>query len=735
MLSFYSAVPDMLRHVQVKRYPMDFCIMNENLSIAVQIAILAIQVGVILFAARFFGILAQKLRVPSVLGELIAGIVIGPYILGRIGIPLHGFEHGLFPLVAGSSLPVSTPLYALATIGSIILLFMSGLETDLRQFFRYSVAGTAIGIGGVIFSFAFGAGLGMIMFNTGAMDPRCLFLGILCTATSVGITARILSERKSIDSPEGTTILAAAVIDDVLGIICLAIVMGIVGAANKGGSVAWGAIGVIAAKSFGIWLGVTAVGLVCAHKIAGFLKLFHSSMVFSVLAFGLSLLLAGLFEQAGLAMIVGAYVMGLCLSKTDIAFSIQRNLETVYDFLVPVFFVVMGMLVDIRVFGNPVVVKFGLIYSVLAIAAKIIGCALPAFFMNFNLLGSLRIGMGMIPRGEVALIIAGIGSTTLMTVNGSKVPIINSELFGICIIMTLITTVAAPPMLSAVLSIKKKGVRKEVEEKNSLHTVYELPSEVIRDFVLRVMVENFSSDGFRHSTMVRDGGLISFRRNKTVFTLSITDNKLDFESGAELTALIRTVMHETFVEIHREMGELKKLADPDTMASAVSKSDAGKLQSDIKTARFIPQEAVIMDLKAATHTEAIHEIIEHLDKAGLLLNKQQCENDVLKREAVFSTCVADGIALPHARIAGVKRLISAIAISRSGCASTGASAEATEVFVLSLSPLDAGQPYLQHMSHIGKLLMKKEFIDEVLAADNAAALRDLFLHAPVKSAK
>ena len=96
---------------------------------------------------------------------------------------------------------------------------------------------------------------------------------------------------------------------------------------------------------------------------------------------------------------------------------------------------------------------------------------------------------------------------------------------------------------------------------------------------------------------------------------------------------------------------------------------------------------------------------------------------------------AAGIALPHARTAGVKRLISAIAISRSGCASTGASAEATKVFVLSLSPLDAGQPYLQHMSHIGKLLMKKEFIDEVLAADNAAALRDLFLRAPVKSAK
>mgnify|MGYP002166076495 CR=1 FL=1 len=135
---------------------------------------------------------------------------------------LPGFEHGFFPLLEGASLPVSVPLYSIATLGSIMLLFMSGLETDLRMFFRYSVVGTVVGLGGVIFSFVFGAVLGMLLLHAPFMDPRCLFLGILSTATSVGITARILSEKKSIDSPEGTTILAAAVIDDVLGIICLA---------------------------------------------------------------------------------------------------------------------------------------------------------------------------------------------------------------------------------------------------------------------------------------------------------------------------------------------------------------------------------------------------------------------------------------------------------------------------------------------------------------------------------
>ena len=141
--------------------------MNEEMSVALQVAILAIQIAVVLFAARFAGNIATKLRLPSVLGELLAGILIGPFVLGQIGLPLHGFEAGLFPLPeVGSPIPVSLSLYSLATIGSIVLLFMSGLETDLRQFFRYSVAGTAIGIGGVIFSFAFGAVLGVYMLDT-----------------------------------------------------------------------------------------------------------------------------------------------------------------------------------------------------------------------------------------------------------------------------------------------------------------------------------------------------------------------------------------------------------------------------------------------------------------------------------------------------------------------------------------------------------------------------------------
>ncbi len=260
--------------------------LNFELTVVQQIAILAIQLGIIIFAAKFCGDLAKKFKMPSVLGELGAGILIGPYVLGKLPLPLHGLENGLFAFTDAVTVHASdgigaailenitfsqyhSSLYAVATVGSILLLFMSGLETDLEMFFRYSVVGTVVGIGGVIFSFLFGDLIGIWAVKCFAgesvsfMDPRCLFLGILGTATSVGITARILSDKKKIGTPEGVTIMAAAVIDDVLGIICLAVILGIVSAGSSaGGAVDWAKIGVISIKCIGIWLGATVIGLV-----------------------------------------------------------------------------------------------------------------------------------------------------------------------------------------------------------------------------------------------------------------------------------------------------------------------------------------------------------------------------------------------------------------------------------------------------------------------------------------
>jgi len=180
------------------------------------------------------------------------------------------------------------------------------------------------------------------------MDPAALFLGVISVATSVGITARILAEKRKMGSPEGVTILAGAVFDDVFGIVALAIVMGMA-KVSKGEGVAWGPICMIALKAIGFFVIVTALGLTFARKITTTLKRFKSKDIIVAICFGLAMLLAGLAEMAGLAMIIGAYIMGLALSRTDLAHEIEEHLEGVNNILVPIFFCVMGMMVDFPV--------------------------------------------------------------------------------------------------------------------------------------------------------------------------------------------------------------------------------------------------------------------------------------------------------------------------------------------------------------------------------------------------
>ena len=273
---------------------------------------LVFQLGIIIIAAWCGGKIFERFKLPAVLGEIVIGVIIGPYLLGHL--PFPGFPSGLFPISAG--FPVSRELYSIATIASIVLLFLAGLETDIDAFLRLSFAGPVVAIFGVIFSFISGDLIGVLFskllfgINYSFIHPVPLFLGVISTATSVGISARILSEKKKMDSPEGVTIVAAAVIDDVLGIIILAVVI----AMAKSSHIAWGDIGFITLKALGIWLGFTILGIMASSRLNQFLKrFFKDKITITIICFAFALLLSGIFERSGLAMIIGAYIMGLSL--------------------------------------------------------------------------------------------------------------------------------------------------------------------------------------------------------------------------------------------------------------------------------------------------------------------------------------------------------------------------------------------------------------------------------------
>jgi fructose-specific phosphotransferase system IIA component len=673
------------------------------MNITETMAELVLQIGIIIFAVRLGGRLVKPLGIPPVLGELLAGVLIGPYALG--GIPFPGFPRGFFPLGEGT-LAVSPELYSFATVASIILLFASGLETDLGLFLRYSLAGGVIGIGGVIFSFGLGALIGMVLLQVPLMDPRCLFLGILSTATSVGITARILSDQKKMDSPEGVTILAAAVFDDVLGIILLAVVLGLVAliAGGTGAPVSLRASSVlgIAGKAFGIWLGFTVLGLVFSKRIAAFLKVFKHSFDFSILALGLALILAGIFEKQGLAMIIGAYVAGLSLSKTDIAAVIQERIHGLYEFFVPLFFAVMGMMVNLReVFSGPVLI-FGAVYTLAAILSKVLGCGIPALILGFNGRGALRIGTGMVPRGEVALIIAGIGLAA---------GILDNRLFGVIILMTLITTLAAPPLLSATLKIPGSGTKKPVKGDDSAVAAWDFESDEIADLVIDTLLKDLKAEGFYVQMMNIDEGLSQARKDDIALSITEEESSVTIETAKVDMPFVKTAVYEVILGLNEAIQKLKDSSDPQAMKKDLL-DEKGRTSEDILS--VICPDCICPDLKGETKEEIITELVDILAAQGKLRDRDEALKDVLQREKTMSTGMQHGIALPHAKTDGIADMAVAVGIKREGIDFESMDGEKSRLFILVVSPRKTSGPHIQFLAAIGAVLKDDAVREEVI---------------------
>lgn len=519
------------------------------------ITVLVLQLSVLLLAAYLMGHLFERvLHMPRVLGELAAGMVVGPFSLGQLHIP--ALHQALFPMAGEGALPVSVELYGFAVFASIVLLFLAGLETDLPTFLRFSAVGSAVGLGGVVASFGLGSGAAVLFLPqvTSIMDPQALFLGTLSTATSVGITARILSERRRMSSPEGVTILAAAVLDDVIGIVLLAVVVAL--ARVTTGAVDWGQIGRVAARAFGFWIGATILGVLLAPYLVRGLKRMRSLEVVAGVSLGLALLLAGLAETVGLAMIIGAYVMGLSLSQTDVADEVRERLHGIYVYLVPLFFAVMGMMVDFSALAA--VAVFGLIFAAAGIIGKMVGCGIPALIFGFNARGAIRIGAGMLPRGEVTLIVAGIGLST---------GVIGPDLFGVAVMTLLVSSIIAPPFLIRSLQ-GGSGYRKPDRDdggRDIRPVTLALPSRPAADFVRGRIIDAFRHEGFFVSRVDLTARIYRIRQNDINITMVQRDGTITLSTPSRNEQLVRLLLLEELVELKELMGSLERLGSTDSL--------------------------------------------------------------------------------------------------------------------------------------------------------------------------
>lgn len=387
--------------------------------------------AVILAAAKLFGHLATRLGQPSVLGELIVGVMLGN--LRLIGLP------GL------DSWSSNTTLDAFAQLGVLILLFQVGLESTVRDMVKVGGVATAVAVLGVITPFALGWGVGAWLLP-GQSAYAHAFLGATLTATSVGITARVLKDLGKSRTPEARIILGAAVIDDILGLLILAIVTGAIKAVDRGESLAYGAVTLLVGKAVLFLGGAFAIGLLAVPRIFKEASRLSGQGVLLTTALVVCFLLSYLAGVVGLAPIVGAYSAGVILEDFHWRAFTERGehqleelVQPVATLLVPVFFVLMGMRVDLTSFARPDVIALAGLLTLAAIVGKQ-ACSLGTLGHSVD---RLSIGVGMIPRGEVGLIFAGIGTT--LVVGGERV--ISPAVFSAVVIMVIVTTMATPPAL------------------------------------------------------------------------------------------------------------------------------------------------------------------------------------------------------------------------------------------------------------------------------------------------
>jgi fructose-specific phosphotransferase system IIA component len=521
------------------------------------------------------------------------------------------------------------------------------------------------------------------------------------------------------DSPEGVTILAAAVFDDVLGIIGLAVVLGVVAVltGHSGGGLSAPGILLIAGKAFGIWLGFTALGLILSRQLARFLKLFKSSFDFSVLALGVALILAGIFEKQGLAMIIGAYVSGLSLSKTDIAAVIRERLRGLYEFFVPIFFAVMGMMVNIREILSPPVLVFGAIYTAAAVAAKIAGCGGPALLLGFNLRGALRIGAGMIPRGEVALIIAGIGLAS---------GILDAGIFSVIILMTLVTTLAAPPILSAFLRIPGRGtVKPRKKEGDSEQADWDFSSNEIATLVAESLLKDLRGEGFYVQMMDIDEGLSQARKDDIALSIVREESTVSIKTAPADMPFAKTAVYEVILRLSELIRKLKESSDPRTMKQELSGLE-GRTSEDVLS--LVTAEHICLDLAGTTKKEVITELVDLVASTGGLSDRDAALQAVFEREKTMSTGMEHGVALPHGKTAAVNDIQVAVGIKKEGIDFDSMDGRPSRLFIMVLSPEQRSGPHIQFLAAISAVLNTETVREEVLNAKTREEAARLLTH-------
>ena len=369
---------------------------------------LLLQLLVIFVSAKVLGELFERLTLPSVLGEILAGTVLGPFALAWI-VP-------------------SDTIHSVAEIGAIFVLFSTGLETSPQDLIRVGRKALLVAVAGVIVPFILGFAY---MKWRGDASSEAIFVGAAMVATSVGITARVLGGLHVLGTRTGKIILGAAVFDDILGMVLLAVVGGLA----SGGGLEWLHLAILTGEAAAFALFMIFVAPRIVHQIQPRMDRLSTQHAPLIVALGLCLFLSWLSVKIGMAAIIGAFFAGLMFADYAPRWNLLPRVGGITEFLAPFFFFSIGSRLNVHLFEGKVLFA-AIVVSLLAIVSKVAGCGLPMWREGWR--SALQVGVGMMPRGEVALIVALIGLQS---------EIVLPSTYAIVVFMTAVTTILAPPLL------------------------------------------------------------------------------------------------------------------------------------------------------------------------------------------------------------------------------------------------------------------------------------------------
>lgn len=386
--------------------------------------------SIIIVAAKLSGYISVRLGQPSVLGELLAGIILGPTLLNMFAWPMFHEDH-----------LVGEVITMMAELGVILLMMLAGLELNLEDLARSGKVSAMSGTLGVVVPLALGAGTALLF---GAEIESAIFIGLTLSATSVSISAQTLLELNVLRSRVGLTMLGAAVFDDIL--VILALSLSVIILSDTGGGLA--SIVITLLKMVGYLVGATAVGLYLVPRFIAWIERLPISQGLVAFSLVLCLLFAWAAEViGGMATITGAFLLGLFLARLPFKHRIEQGIIALaYGFFVPIFFVNIGLAVNMRaISGNSWILA--ILITVIAVISKILGSGLGAKMGGYTNLESLQLGIGMVSRGEVGLIVA-----SLALAEG----FVSAEVFSVVVFMVIVATLITPPMLRAAFAWQPK---------------------------------------------------------------------------------------------------------------------------------------------------------------------------------------------------------------------------------------------------------------------------------------